>query len=169
MKIVFITGVSGTMGSEALKQIAQTGAFRCRVLLRHKKANITLAKKLQKNETIEVLFGNIQNYEDCLAGVKDADYVLHCAAIIPPAADHNHDEAFRTNWLGTQNLLNAVVESGQTEKTKFVYIGTVAEYGNRTFKHPWGRVSDPLLPSAFDMHAASKVKAERAVIESPLC
>ena len=116
-----------------------------------------------------MLFGNIQNYEDCLAGVKDADYVLHCAAIIPPAADHNHDEVFRTNWLGTQNLLNAVVESGQTEKTKFVYIGTVAEYGNRTFKHPWGRVGDPLLPSAFDMYAASKVKAERAVIESPLC
>ena len=116
-----------------------------------------------------MLFGNIQNYEDCLAGVKDADYVLHCAAIIPPAVDHNHDEVFRTNWLGTQNLLNAVVESGQTEKTKFVYIGTVAEYGNRPFKHPWGRVSDPLLPSAFDMHAASKVKAERAVIESPLC
>ncbi|QUY17610.1 NAD(P)-dependent oxidoreductase [Treponema vincentii] len=169
MKIIFITGVSGTMGSEALKQIAQTGAFRCRVLLRPKKANIKLAKKLQKNENIEVLFGDIQNYEDCLAGVKDADYVLHCAAIIPPAADHNHDAAFRTNWLGTQNLLNAVVENGQIEKTKFVYIGTVAEYGNRTFKHPWGRVGDPLLPSAFDMYAASKVKAERAVIESPLC
>ena len=45
MKIVFITGVSGTMGSEALKQIAQTGTFRCRVLLRSKKANIKLAKK----------------------------------------------------------------------------------------------------------------------------
>ena len=64
MKIVFITGVSGTMGSGALKQIAQTGAFRCRVLLRPKKANIKLAKKLQKNENIEVLFGDIQNYED---------------------------------------------------------------------------------------------------------
>ena len=169
MKKVFITGVSGTMGSEALKQIAQTENFRCRILLRPKKPNIKLAKKLQKNENIEVLFGDIQNYGDCLAGVKDVDYVLHCAAIIPPAADHHHDEAFRTNWQGTQNLLHAVVESGQIEKTKFVYIGTVAEYGNRTFKHPWGRVGDPLMPSAFDMYAASKVKAERAVIESPLC
>ena len=58
MKIVFITGVSGTMGSEALKQIAQTGTFRCRVLLRPKKANIKLAKKLQKNEAFKV-FGDI--------------------------------------------------------------------------------------------------------------
>ena len=84
------------MGSAVLKQIAQTGAFRRRVLLRPKKTNIKLAKKLQKNENIEVLFGDIQNYEDCLAGVKDADYVLRCAAIIPPAADHNHDEACRS-------------------------------------------------------------------------
>ena len=96
-----ITGVSGTMGSEALKQIVQAGTFRCRVMLRSKKTNIRLAKKLQQNENIEVLFGNIQNYSDCLAGIKDADYVLHCAAIIPPAADHHHDETFRTNWLGT--------------------------------------------------------------------
>ena len=89
------------MGSEALKQIVQAGTFRCRVMLRSKKTNIRLAKKLQQNENIEVLFGNIQNYSDCLAGIKDADYVLHCAAIIPPAADHHHDEAFPTNWLGT--------------------------------------------------------------------
>ena len=94
-----ITGVSGTIGAEALKQIVQAGTFRC--MLRPKKANIRLAKKLQQNENIEVLFGNIQNYSDCLAGIKDADYVLHCAAIIPPAADHHHDETFRTNWLGT--------------------------------------------------------------------
>lgn len=60
MKIVFITGVSGTMGSGALKQIAQTGAFRCRVLLRPKKANIKLAKKLQKNEAFERLQTRVQ-------------------------------------------------------------------------------------------------------------
>nr|WP_298677357.1 polysaccharide biosynthesis protein [uncultured Treponema sp.] len=96
-----ITGVSGTMGSEALKQIVQAGTFRCRVMLRSKKTNIRLAKKLQQNENIEVLFGNIQNYSDCLAGIKDADYVLHCAAVIPLGADHHHDEAFPTNWLGT--------------------------------------------------------------------
>ena len=132
MKTVFITGVSGTMGFEALMQIVRTGKFLCRVLLRPKKANMRLAKKLQKNPCIEVLFGNIQNYGDCLAAVKGADYVLHCAAIIPPATDHNPDETFRTNWLGTENLLEAVADSGQIEKTKFVYIGTVAEYGNRT-------------------------------------
>lgn len=169
MKLVFITGASGTMGCEALTQIVRTGKFRCRVILRAKKANRRLARKLQKNACIEVLFGDIQQYNDCLAGVKGADYVLHCAAVIPPAADHNPDETCRTNWLGTKNLLEAVAESGQIEKTKFVYIGTVAEYGNRTFKHPWGRVGDPLMPSVFDVYAASKVKAERAVIESPLC
>ena len=56
MKLVFITGASGTMGCEALTQIVRTGKFRCRVILRAKKANRRLARKLQKNACIEVRF-----------------------------------------------------------------------------------------------------------------
>lgn len=118
---------------------------------------------------LEVLFGDIQNAADCRTAVSGVDYVIHCAAVIPPKADHHPDETYRTNYLGTVNLLDAVTELGQKDYTKFIHIGTVAEYGNRTFKHPWGRTGDPLMPSPCDIYAATKVKGERAVIESPLC
>ena len=171
MKTILITGASGTMGSEALRQLAETERVRCRIMLRPKPANKRLARKLRQRyqNSIEIFFGDLQRYEDCRQAAAGCDYVLHCAALIPPAADHNPDEAYQTNYLGTRHLLDAVTELQQRSKTKFVYIGTVAEYGNRTFKHPWGRVGDPLMPSACDIYASTKVKAERDVIESGLC
>ncbi len=42
--------------------------------------------------------------------------------------------------------------------TKFVYIGTVAETGDRMPPIHWGRVGDPIKPSMFDYYAVSKVK-----------
>ena len=170
MKTILITGASGTMGFAALQQLAETEKVCCRILLRPKAKNRKLAKKVKTAyRYIDILFGDLQCYDDCLRAVEGADYILHCAALIPPAADHHPDEAYRTNYLGTENLLNAVMELHQQTKTKFVYIGTVAEYGNRTFKHPWGRTGDPLMPSTCDIYASTKVKAERQVIESGLC
>lgn len=167
---VLITGASGTMGSEAVKQIAETGNYTVTVILREKKKNIKLAKKLKKQygALINIIFGDISVFADCEKSVKNADYIIHCAAIIPPAADHNSDEVYKSNYLGTLNLLNAEKISAKCSDVKFIYIGTVAEYGNRTFKAPWIRTGDPLVTSAFDFYGATKVMAEREVIESGL-
>lgn len=49
-----------------------------------------------------------------------------------------------------------------------VYIGTVAQTGDRMPPIHWGRIGDPIKPSIHDYYAVSKVAAERAVIESGL-
>ncbi|MBR5680253.1 MAG: hypothetical protein IKX19_06320, partial [Clostridia bacterium] len=38
---------------------------------------------------IEILFGDIREKEDCVRLCRGADYLLHLAGVIPPAADHN--------------------------------------------------------------------------------
>ncbi|AGT43607.1 NAD-dependent epimerase/dehydratase family protein [Treponema pedis] len=169
-KTVFITGASGTMGEEALKQIAETDNYNITVILRQKKKNLKLAKKLKKRygKSVNIIFGDLSVFADCVKCTENADYIIHCAAIIPPAADHNSDDVYKSNYLGTLNLINAVKISPKCSEVKFIYIGTVAEYGNRTFKAPWIRTGDPLLTSAFDFYGATKVMAEREVIESGL-
>lgn len=42
MKNILITGASGTMGSEALRQIAETKAYHVTIILREKKAILNL-------------------------------------------------------------------------------------------------------------------------------
>ena len=47
-KTLLVTGASGNMGSEVLKQTMDTGRVKGVVLLRKKPANEKLAKKLKK-------------------------------------------------------------------------------------------------------------------------
>ena len=169
-KTLLVTGASGNMGSEVLKQTMDTGRVKGVVLLRKKPANEKLAKKLKKKygDDIEIIFGDLSKKEDCVKAVANADYVFHCAAVIPPVSDHHPELAMGTNYIGACNLCDAIKENPRADKIKFIEIGTVAEYGNRTYQHPLGRVGDPLIVSAFDFYAVTKLRAERHIIESGL-
>ncbi len=169
-KTVFVTGASGSMGSEVLKQVADTHKFNSLILLRKKPSNEKLAEKLKKKygNEIEIIFGDLSKYDDCVKCVEKSDYILHCAAIIPPIADHNPNGAEKTNYFGTKNLVDAIKASPRANEVKLVHIGTVAEYGHRDWRHPWGRVGDPLVPSAYDFYAATKLRAERYLLEADL-
>lgn len=169
MCIISITGSTGNMGKEVLKTFLGEEKYELRLLLRKSKKNEKLAYKLcSRHKNIKVFFGSLSEYDTLLPFIKGASYCIHMAALIPPYSDYHEKETIETNYLGTQNLINAVIETGGTNTCHFIHIGSVAQYGNRTSLHPFGRVGDPLLPSVFDVYAASKVRAERVVIESPL-
>lgn len=169
-KTLLVTGASGNMGSEVLKQTMETGKVKAVILLRKKPANEKLAAKLQKKygDDLTVIFGDLSKKEDCVKAVENADYVFHCAAVIPPVSDHYPKTAEATNYKGAVNLCEAIKENPRADKIKFIEVGTVAEYGNRDYHHPWGRVGDPLIVSAYDFYAITKLRAERHIIESGL-
>ena len=58
-KVVFISGASGSMGSQVLECVMRTHKFKGLILLRKKPANEKLAKKLAKKwgEELEIVFG----------------------------------------------------------------------------------------------------------------
>lgn len=167
---VALTGASGAMGSEALRQVLELPYTRAVVLLRRKPKNIRLAKKLSSRYggRVEIIFGDIVSFSDCQKLIEKADYLVHCAALIPPGSDKSPEECENINYLGTKNLVDAVLASPRRKTIKYVHISTVALYGNRNHRHPWGRVGDPLLVSAYDYYAATKLRAERYVLEAGL-
>ncbi len=167
-KVVLVTGASGSMGSQVLKSVMETGKFKSIILLRKKPSNEKLAAKLQKEygADLEVVFGDLDNKKDCEYCVAKSDYVIHCAAVIPPISDHNPKAAKKANLDGTIKLIDSIRESDRADQIKYVHIGTIAEYGNRDWKHPWGRVGDPLMPSVFDFYAITKLRAERYLLEN---
>jgi nucleoside-diphosphate-sugar epimerase len=168
-KQVFLTGATGSMGSAGLAE-----------LLRHRdKFDITclvLPTKQDKKKIFElacgggvkILFGDIQNYEDVLACVSGADYVLQIAAVIPPKADHDPDHAFKVNAGGTANIIKAIKAQPDPDRIKLLYIGSVAQTGDRLPPIHVGRIGDPIYPSTFDAYGLSKIASERMVIESGL-
>ncbi|MCD8323851.1 MAG: NAD-dependent epimerase/dehydratase family protein [Clostridiales bacterium] len=100
----------------------------------------------------------------CEKLVEGCDMVINMAAVIPPRSDKDPDASYQCNQLGAMHLTDAI--SKMKNQAKFIHISTVALYGNRTLEHPWGRVGDPLLPSAFDPYAMHKLIGECYVLES---
>ena len=172
MKTVAITGGSGAMGKDTVEYVlASKNNYFVRLLLLNTPSDRRFAWKIKRKykSRAEILFGDIRNKQDCLRLTQGADYVLHLAALIPPKADHDEKGTLETNFNGTVNMVDAVIENGRDGKeAKFIHISTVATYGNRNEKHPWGRVGDPLLTSAYDVYGTSKVRGERYVLDSSL-
>lgn len=168
MKIL-MTGTSGNMGSEALKQTMQLdNVDLIRVLITLKPKNNRYINKLKKQygDRIEVVRGDIADKQLCVELVKDMDYVVHMAAVIPPKSDWNFRASYECNQLGSIYLVDAIKQ--MPKQAKYIHISSVAVYGNRNEIHPWCRVGDPLLPSTFDNYAQHKMIAERYVMEADL-
>ena len=167
-KIVALTGASGNMGMETLLQLMELGCVeKVKLLLLNERRERKFACdcKRKYGKRVEIIFGNLADKAKCRALVKDTDYVMHLAAVIPPLADHHPKETDDCNRIGTMNIVDCVSELGD-KQPKLVHISTVAIYGNRNHKHPWGRVGDPLISSVYDDYSASKIKGERYVLDS---
>lgn len=168
MKIA-MTGTSGNMGREALAQTMELkGVTLVRVLLTQKKKNNKLAKayKRRYGDRIEIVRGSVADEALCKRLVFGMDYVIHMAAVIPPRSDSSPASSEECNLRGAVALVNAV--RAASPQPKYLHISTVALYGNRNEKHPFGRVGDPLLVSAFDSYAMHKLEGERYCLEAGL-
>ena len=165
--IVALTGATGNMGKETLKKLLQINEIdkvKILVLEDDKRQNELLKYNKKDKSRIEIIRGNIASNEACVKLCKDASYVINMAAVIPPHSDKYPLKAIECNQIGVEVLVN-VIENTKPQP-KFIHISTVALYGNRNSNHPWGRVGDPLLVSAFDIYAITKLRGEFCVLES---
>jgi nucleoside-diphosphate-sugar epimerase len=168
-KNVFMTGATGVMGFETLKQLAsECGNVNLTVLARPSEENRTKLSSYRDTEGIKVIWGDISDYDLLSEGVRGSDIVLHIAAVVSPEAEYNPDLTRTVNVDGTKNLIRAIQEQPESSRIALVYIGSVAETGDRLPPVHWGRVGDPMKPSIYDNYAVTKVEAERLVIESGL-
>ena len=166
---ILLTGATGSMGYRVLEALTNEEKEVELVLLALK--DPITQKRLRPylhNENIHILWGNLTCQDDVLAAVKNADMVLHLGALVSPKADSYPKKAMEINYGSTVNIIKAIKALGQEQKTKLVYIGTIAQTGDRMPPVHWGRVGDPIKPSVFDYYAVSKIAAERYVIESNL-
>ena len=166
MITVAMTGASGNMGQAVVEEIMKLSYVRIKLLLLNAKREHRLARRWTKlyGNRVEYFFGNITRMDDCHRLVDKVDYVVNMAAIIPPLADKRPDLAHDVNVVGVQNLVTAIETLAR--QPKLIHISTVAIYGHRDQQHPWGRVGDPLLPSAYDRYGMGKLIGERCVLDS---
>ena len=168
-KTIFLTGATGNMGGATLDELMQrSDRFRVRALVRPQDKGHPILKRYAGNPALEVVWGDLTQYEDVLRGVSGADQVLHIGGLVSPFADHHPELTMTVNVGGAQNIVRAIKAQAEPDRTALVYIGTVAQTGDRSAPIHWGRTGDPIKISSFDQYAVSKTMAEAIVAESGL-
>ena len=165
---VFLTGATGTMGFAGMTEILRyPDNYELRILARPSKKNKELLTPLiAKHAMLHVIWGDLTKYEDVLQGVTGADIVLHVGGMVSPQADYRPKTTLRTNISAAQNITKAVLAQPEDKQPKVVYIGSVAQMGDRREPLHWGRAGDPICVSAYDHYGLTKVQAERIITDS---
>lgn len=161
---IFLTGATGTMGWQGMKEILQFPEnYNLRILARPSKKNKSLLAPLA--DKVEIIWGDLTNADDVLRGVTGSDIVLHVGGAVSPFADYHRDETIRVNLTAAKNIREAILAQGD-KQPKLVYIGSVAQYGFRPEPHNhWGRTGDPIRVSKYDHYGVTKVMAERILTD----
>lgn len=166
---VFLTGASGTMGREGLRCLLdRRDRFDVVALVQSTERDRVRMEPFESEPGLKIIWGDLTQFADVLEGVNGADIVLHVGGVIPPLADHQPELAAKVNVGAVQNIIRAVRMQPCPDRCKLVYIGTVAQTGDRMPPLHWGRTGDPIFISEFDHYAVTKTVAERMVIESGL-
>lgn len=162
---VAMTGTTGSMGSAVLKAALECKEFEHIRILARKPYPELVRLCTAYSDRLELVVGNLHDAAPVRKLVSGMDYVVNMAAVIPPKADHDIPAAETANIIGVRNLIDAIAEI-KVNQPKLIHISTLAVYGDRNYKHPWARVGDPLLPSAYDCYSTTKAIGERLVLES---
>ena len=110
-KILLITGGTGSFGNAVLGRFLHTKVKEIRIFSRDEKKQEDMRQGL-KNNKVKFYIGNVRDYKSIDSASRGVDYVFHAAALKQvPSCEFYPMEAVRTNILGTENVLNAVVDN----------------------------------------------------------
>lgn len=160
---VLLTGASGGVGKEVLKQFCDAKKYNVTVFDIKTPQSIKVFAPYKSE--IEIIYGNIALKQDVESASKNKDVVIHLAAIIPPLADDKPELAHKVNVGGTENIIQSL--ESFSPNAFLLYSSSISVYGDRV-KNPYITISDPLIPSEGDEYAHTKIAAENLIRASQL-
>jgi UDP-N-acetylglucosamine 4,6-dehydratase len=111
-KKLLITGGTGSFGNAVLRRFLDTEIGEIRILSRDEKKQDDMRHQY-RSPKVKFYIGDVRNIDSLREAVSGVDYIFHAAALKQvPSCEFYPMEAVRTNVVGTDNLLQAALESG---------------------------------------------------------
>jgi UDP-N-acetylglucosamine 4,6-dehydratase len=109
--VLMITGGTGSFGNTVLKRFLESDIKEIIVFSRDEKKQEDMRIAF-KNDKLRFHLGDTRDYNSIKTAMSGVDYVFHAAALKQvPSCEFFPLEAVKTNILGTENVLNAAIES----------------------------------------------------------
>jgi nucleoside-diphosphate-sugar epimerase len=120
LKKVFITGATGILGRELVKELIKESY---EIIALEKGKNPERRKKTPFSEQIEWIEGDLGDLAALQKGMERADFVIHSAAMVS-FQPSDKSKLLKTNFEGTQNVVNCALAASNLKK--LVHISSVA-------------------------------------------
>jgi UDP-glucose 4-epimerase len=151
---IFLTGVTGFIGSHLVKKLVDDYEVICLV-----PSSDLGFKNIHKD--VQIKFGDLTNYSEIRKIVREVspNMIVHLAAVTPVRYSFEQHEIYQhVNYLGTVNLVHAALELSSFEN--FIFASTMEVYGWQTQRKPFTE-DIPLNPAS--PYAVSKAAAEQYI------
>tara|TARA_B100001175_G_C19503094_1_gene639285 strand:+ start:394 stop:1404 length:1011 start_codon:yes stop_codon:yes gene_type:complete len=114
-KIILVTGGTGSFGKKIIKKILKSyNPKKVIIYSRDELKQYNLQKELSKfKKKLRFFIGDVRDLPRLKKSLHNVNFVIHAAALKHvPVAEYNPFEAVKTNILGTQNVVDASIETG---------------------------------------------------------
>ncbi|WP_447742111.1 polysaccharide biosynthesis protein [Pseudomonas laurentiana] len=110
-KKLLITGGTGSFGNAVLKRFLDSDIAEVRIFSRDEKKQDDMRKRYDSAK-LKFYIGDVRDYQSVLNAMRGVDYIFHAAALKQvPSCEFHPMEAVKTNVLGTENVLEAAIQS----------------------------------------------------------
>ncbi len=151
-KTALVTGAAGFIGGRLVERLTLEEGENVHTLVRNFRSSSWLSRT-----NVDIYSGDLDDLAAIRKAISGCTIVFHCAA----TTSSDESEAYRTNVLGTQNLLEASQEAGVE---RFIYVSTAAVHKPLP-KDQVVTEDMPLVSENDDVYARSKLAGERLAMQ----
>lgn len=107
---VLVTGATGTIGQELVRQLLQLPVSQIRALDNNESALFFLGETYRNNSKLQVFLADVRDVNKMIYMFKGIDFVFHTAAFKHvPLCETSPFDAVQTNIIGVQNIIQAAI------------------------------------------------------------
>ncbi|MDQ0170497.1 polysaccharide biosynthesis protein [Paenibacillus tundrae] len=109
-QIILITGGTGSWGQKLTEVLLEQNPAEIRIMSRNEYAQIAMQRDFGHDARLRFVIGDIRDYGAVEEACRNVDVLFHLAALKHvPVCEDQPDEAFKTNVIGTQNIIKAAI------------------------------------------------------------
>lgn len=110
-KTIFVSGGTGSAGRALVEELLKSEIEKIIIFSRDEYKQFHMRNEL-KDSRLEYVIGDIRDLDRLKQAMKKADFVVHASAYKQiPILEENPTEAIKTNILGSENIIKAVLDS----------------------------------------------------------
>lgn len=106
MKRVLVTGAAGSIGLFTIKYLLSEGKYEITALDLKNSGSYKRLKRYRRR--INIIYGDVTDPILMDALVKDHDYIIHLAGVMPPLADMKKELSNLIDYKGTENIIRSI-------------------------------------------------------------